>query len=61
MMDSLDWNIQLYWKIATLVKKQISSNSFKNAITYKLFDYKSSVHSFQCVQTNDTCIIVTAA
>ena len=28
--------------IKTLVRKQISSNSFKNNISYKLFTYKSS-------------------
>ena len=35
--------------------KQISSNLFKNDITYKLFTYKSYVYPFKCVRTNDWC------
>ena len=30
--------------IAILLCRQISSNSFKNEITYKLFTYKSVLH-----------------
>ena len=37
--------------IAILVYKQISSDSFKNEITYKLFTYKSHVYPFKYVQT----------
>ena len=33
--------------------KQISSNSFKNEITNKLFTYKSYAYLFNYVQTND--------
>ena len=46
-----------YWNyvetIGILLCKQISSNSFKNEIIYKLFTYKSHVYPFNCVQTND--------
>ena len=36
--------------IAILMCKQMSSNSFENEITYKVFTYK---HAFNYVQIND--------
>ena len=36
--------------IAILVYKWISSNSFKNELTDKLFPYKSYAYQFKCVQ-----------
>ena len=41
--------------IELLVFKQISSNSFKNKITYKLFTYQEYVYPFKCVEINDWC------
>ena len=35
--------------------KEISSNSFKNAITNKLFTYKSYVYACKCLPIKDKC------
>ena len=45
--------------IALNESKQISSNTFKNGITHKLFIYKPYVYSFKWKQTNCWCYFVT--
>ena len=39
--------------ITIFMCKQISCNSFKNKITYKVFTWKLYAYPFKCVQTND--------
>ena len=44
--------------IVILLCKKISSDSFKNMITYWLFMYKSYVWPFNCIQTNELWLIL---
>ena len=50
----------MYETIAVLVCKQISSNSFKNEINYKLFSYKSymHIHLNMCKQMTDVELLL---
>ena len=52
VFNSNNWNHSTVLKLAIIVRKKISFNSFKNEITNKLFTYKSYmyIHLNACKQ-----------
>ena len=61
MLDRNNWNHLIIETIETLVCKHISSNLFKNQITYKLFTknhVRKSSYLNECKQNSDVKLLL---